>query len=401
VAGVIDAALAEELRRLLGTANVTAGQGLQTIQVRPAPAAAGTGAAAIAGILKLAGHHGVGVSTAGDLPGGIELRLDQWNQVVAVDRENLCLTVQPRAVTRRVLDRLAEEGLCLPPDPCLKPGIWAGGEVIAGYAATRRVLGVEAILPDGCPVRLGGPLGADQLELGLARLILGTGGPLGVVTALYLQLGYLAPVSAILLAGFAQVEEARSALFALGGRPEMAGACFECLDFSLLVDGPTCDHLLSYAGYGGMLILELTGPNLEVVEEAYARAGSLCREAGALEVLAADNPAARQRVKKVREYFMAFVGSGNPPAYLTGPVRREWPDLARAGGLTVPYCRLEGGTLCLALAGSAQGSALPRFLAGLDRAAGRDEAVPGVLARIGQALDPGAVLTAASGILKG
>lgn len=390
-------ALAAELRQLSGAANVAVGPDGRTVRVRPHPPLAGAPDVELAGILRLAGRYGVGVSTAGDLPEGISLRLDRWHRVVAVDRERLCLTVQPEAPTARVLDKLAGEGLGLPPDPCLKPVLRAGREVIGGYAAARRLLGLEAVLPDGCPVRLGGADGAGQLEQGLARLIMAAGGALGVVTCLYLRMGYRAPVSALLLASFARMEEARSVFFALGGRPETAGASLECLDFSLLAGGPVCDHLLPFAGCGGMLILEFSGPGPEAVEESYVRAGSFCREAGALEVLAADNPAARQRVKKIREYYLA--GVGGPLVHLSGPVRSEWPDQARAGGLTVPYCRLEGATLCLGLGGAGEG--LSRFLAGLQQADGRDEAVLAVLARIGKVLDPGRVLAAAGGIIQG
>lgn len=389
MAGDLDSVLAAQLRLLLGDANVTTGEGLSTIRVRPFPPSTGTGAAEIGEVLRLAGRYGVGVVSAGGQTTGIELCLDRWNRVLAVDREKLCLTVQPQAATRSVVDALADQGLCLPSDPCLKPCICADQDVIGGYAATRVVLGLEAVLPDGSTLVLGGPSGGDQLAMGLARLILGTGDLLGVITSLHLRLGRLAPVQAILLAVFAHVEESRAALFNLGQRADMAGVCMECLD---LADKPA--HGYVTAGEA-MLIIEFAGGSPDEVEEAYSRVGTICEEAGALEVLAADNSAAMRRVKKLREYYLAPADRSQHRSHVSAPMQRDLPDLAAAGGLAVPYCRLEGGTLCLGLAGSAP--ALKRFVAGLRRSVVGDEVLGAVVAGIGRILDPENVLTRASG----
>lgn len=385
MAGDMYESLAADLRQLAGDANVVAGPRGRTLLVRPGPPAPGRPPAELAAVLRLAARYGVVISSAGYPPEGVYLRLDRWNRVVAVDRQGLCLAVQPEAAAGRVLDTLAGEGLDLPPDPCLKPAVRAGRDSIGAYAATRRLLGLEAVLPDGSAVRLGGPGGADQLETGLARLIMGSGGTMGVVTCLYLQMGYRSPASALMLAGFARVEEARAVFFALAERPELAGIRLECLDFGLPSGAP--DFLGPYAGHQGVLVLEFSGPGPEVVEEAFVRAGLFCREAGAIEVLVADNQATRQRVKKIREHYLAWAEHGGPLVFVHGPVRSEWPDQALAAGLTVPYCRLEGGTLGLGIgpAGDLRG-----FLAGREASA-RDGGVSAILARIAGVIDPGAV----------
>lgn len=368
--------LVEELRRLPGCADVTVDPA--AVRVRPAGAEAELG-----GVLRLARRYGVRVSTMGDAGGGIYLCLDRLGRVVSVDREKLCLVVEPHADALAVRERLAREGLGLPADPCLTPGFWYGRETMAAYAATRRLLGVEAVGADGRPFRLGGPGGGGQAEIGLARLILGADGEFGVATRLYLQLGRQRPVAALVLATFRRVEEAGAALFALAEDPGLRGRAgpdrLECLDLGLLRGGHGCDLLRPFAGCGGMLVMETAG-GAEDVEDACTRAGTICRAAGALDVLAADNPSARQRARKVREHYLTFVAADADLRYLGGPPFPEWPGRARAGGLTVPYVRLEEGALCMALGG--EDTRLSTFLGEARRMCGPDDSFPDGVRRV-------------------
>jgi len=131
------------------------------------------------------------------LGGGVVVALDRMTRVRAFDP--LLWRIQVEAGLRTSeLRRLAREnGLLFPPDPGAAEQSQIGGNIATNaggphafkYGATGRwVTGIEAVVPPGELVEVGGPLRKDVAGYDLKNLLIGSEGTLGIVTAAWLRL---------------------------------------------------------------------------------------------------------------------------------------------------------------------------------------------------------------------
>ncbi|MBM3325241.1 MAG: FAD-binding protein, partial [Calditrichaeota bacterium] len=114
---------------------------------------------------------GTGLS-GGALPvhGGVVLSLERMNKILEIDKENFFARVQPGVITQIFQETVEAEGLFYPPDPASRGTCTIGGNLAEGaggpralkYGVTKDyVYGVEAVLPQGEIIRLGGKLLKD------------------------------------------------------------------------------------------------------------------------------------------------------------------------------------------------------------------------------------------------
>jgi glycolate oxidase subunit GlcD len=137
--------------------------------------------------------------TAGAVPlaGGVVLSLERLNAVRSFDPLlwRICVEAGVRTADVRRLAR--ENGLLFPPDPGAAEQSQIGGNIATNaggphafkYGVTGAwVTGLEAVVPPGEVVTVGGPVRKDVAGYDLRGLLAGSEGTLGVITAAWLRL---------------------------------------------------------------------------------------------------------------------------------------------------------------------------------------------------------------------
>lgn len=177
--------------------------------------------------------------------GGVVVSMLRMNKVREISAEDFVAVVEPGVINGDFQKELKKRKLFYPPDPASAAISTLGGNVAMGaggmravkYGVTRDyVLGVQAVLPGGRVMRLGGRCHKNVAGLDLARLFVGCEGSLGVMTELTLKLLPLPEATASLLAGFKTLDaalEAAQAVFGCGTLPTamefMAGLVLEAI----------------------------------------------------------------------------------------------------------------------------------------------------------------------------
>ncbi|MDO9002694.1 MAG: FAD-binding oxidoreductase [Aquabacterium sp.] len=163
----------------------------------------------VAAVVKLCAHHGVslvpqGGNTSlvgGSIPDGsgkqLLLNLQRLNQVVAVDRANLSMTVQAGCLLAQVQEAASQAGLLFPlslaaEGSCTIGGNLAtnaGGTQVLRYGTARELcLGLEVVTARGEIWDGLTALRKDNSGYDLRDLFIGSEGTLGIITAATLRL---------------------------------------------------------------------------------------------------------------------------------------------------------------------------------------------------------------------
>jgi glycolate oxidase len=247
--------------------------------------------------------------SGGSIPGrgGIVLSLEKMDRILEISHADMVAVVEPGVVLEKLQEAVEAENLFYPPDPnsqqwCTLGGNLAhnaGGPRALKYGVTRDwVLGVTAVLPSGELIRAGHRSWKGVAGYDLTQLLIGSEGTLAIITQATLKLIPLPRRVETLLALFPDEDAAAAAVQALFGAGLLPRACE-------LFDGPSMRAVGPRApfkfpdGVGGALIVEFDGHG-DGVSEELARAGELCTEARALEVLAAQDAAQRRKLWETR-----------------------------------------------------------------------------------------------------
>jgi glycolate oxidase len=239
--------------------------------------------------------------------GGVVLSLEKLDRILEVSREDMVCVVQPGVILEKLQAAVEAQGLFYPPDPnsqamCSIGGNLAhnaGGPRALKYGVTRDyVLGLRAVLPTGELIRTGHRSWKGVAGYDLTQLLVGSEGTLAVIVEATLKLIPLPRSVATLLAFFPDEEKAALAVQKIFGKGLLPRACE-------LLDGPTMRAVSPRAPFkfpeaiGGALIVEHDGHGEGVLEEL-AQSGEMCSEAGAQEVVAAQDESQRRRIWETR-----------------------------------------------------------------------------------------------------
>lgn len=127
----------------------------------------------------------------------IVLSFEKMRKIIEVDTTNMTVVVEPGTVNGRLQRELEHLGFFYPPDPaslniCTIGGniaTNAGGPRAIKYGVTRDyVLELEAVLPDGKMVSLGGRTYKRVVGYDLKHLLIGAEGTLAVITKIRLKI---------------------------------------------------------------------------------------------------------------------------------------------------------------------------------------------------------------------
>jgi glycolate oxidase len=288
-----------------------------------------------AGVPFVARGAGTGLS-GGALPvaEGIVISLARMNRVVAIDLDAGEVVVEPGVTNLEVTQAVSDDGFYYAPDPSSQQVCTIGGNVAENsggahclkYGFTvNHVLAAEVVLPSGELVELSvWDEGPDLLGA-----FVGSEGTLGIATKLTLRVLPTPQTVRTLLAGFVHTDAAGAAVsgtIAAGILP----AAIEMMD-AITIEAAEAAVGADYPpGCGAVLIIELDG-RVAQVDHDLALVEELCRDAGAVEIRIASDPADRAAVWRGRKAAFAAMGRVSPNYYVQDGVvpRTKLPEVLR------------------------------------------------------------------------
>ncbi|WP_171171083.1 FAD-binding oxidoreductase [Streptomyces sp. I05A-00742] len=259
-----------------------------------------------------------GLSGAANATDGcIVLSLVKMDRILEIDPVERIAVVEPGVVNAVLSRAVAEQGLYYPPDPssweqCTiggNIGTASGGLCCVKYGVTAEyVLGLDVVLADGRLLTTGRRTAKGVAGYDLTRLFVGSEGSLGVVVRAVLALRPAPPRQLALAAEFpstAAACEAVRRIMARGHAPSLLE----------LMDRTTVHAVNALAGMGlpesteALLLAAFDtpdpGPDLAAVAE-------LCTEAGATEVVPADDPAESELLLHARRIALPALETLRP-----------------------------------------------------------------------------------------
>jgi glycolate oxidase len=290
--------------------------------------------------LKLCAQNGVAVVARGagtglsggalPLTDGVLLSMARFNRILAIDTANRTARVQPGVTNLSISKAAAPHGLYYAPDPSSQIACSIGGNVAenAGgvhclkYGLTvHNIQQVEVLTIDGEHLTVGSQA-LDSAGYDLLALMTGSEGLLGLITEITVKLLPLPETAQVVLAAFASVEAAGTAVTAIIANG-IIPAGLELLDNPAI----RAVEQFVHAGYpedaAAILLCELDGTAADVATQI-ERVSGVFREAGATELRVSRDDAERQRFWAGRKAAFPAMGRLSPDYYcMDGTIPRK------------------------------------------------------------------------------
>ena len=282
----------------------------------------------VSAVMRYASREGIAVTVRGSgtglvggavaAEGGILLETTAMDQILELDSENMCVTVQPGVLLMDLTAFCEARGLFYPPDPGEKTATIggnistnAGGMRAVKYGVTRDyVLGLELVLPSGEVLNAGGKTVKNSSGYSLTDIIIGSEGTLAVVTKAILKLLPLPAASVSMLVPFTSFDTAIDTVPGLiHGKYGVTA-----LEF---MERETIAYAEEYlgkkfpdTGYPVYLLLTIDGGSENVVRGAYEETAEACLAAGAEDVFLVDTEERKSAVWNARGAFLEAIKAG-------------------------------------------------------------------------------------------
>ena len=283
-------------------------------------------------IVRIAAEHGLpivgrGAGTGlsgGVIPtrGGIMIGFSRMNKILEIDLENECAVVQPGVVNLDITRAVQGHGYYYAPDPSSQKACTIGGNVAENAGGphtliygvtTNHVLGIEAVLPDGTVLQVGGKE-QDLPGYDITGLLTGSEGTMALVTKVIVRLMRASEAVETLLAIYDRPDDAATTVAELTERA-VTPAAVEMLDGVMLRMVEEATHAGFPLDAQAVLLIELEGVR-EGVAEQLELVNAVCLESGAREVRVAKSAEERALLWKGRKNAFGAVGRVSPTYYV-------------------------------------------------------------------------------------
>ena len=266
---------------------------------------------------------GTGLS-GGVIPtrGGIMIGFARMNKILEVDIENECAVVQPGVVNLDITRAAQGHGYYYAPDPSSQKACTIGGNVAENAGGphtliygvtTNHVLGIEAVLPDGTVLEVGGKE-QDLPGYDITGLLTGSEGTMALVTKVIVRLMRASEAVETLLSIYDRADDAADTVAELTARA-VTPAAVEMMDGVMLRMVEEATHAGFPMDAEAVLLIELEGVR-EGVAEQLELVNSVCSETGAREVRVAKTAEERALLWKGRKNAFGAVGRVSPTYYV-------------------------------------------------------------------------------------
>lgn len=259
--------------------------------------------------------------SGGPLPvkGGIVLDMSQWPSSVDINPGDLTARVSPGTLTSVIHASAEEHGLMYPPDPSSAHVSTIGGNLAENsggprglkYGVTKDyVIGLEVVTPEGKVMQTGGSTIKNVTGFDLTKLIIGTEGLLGVITAATLKLIPKPPAVRTMMASFASMETAGEAI----SKTLTSGILPAKMEFidqacALAVEAYQPSGLPTDAAAIVMIELDGNEPSIRVEAE---QVSAIMKELGALQVIEPQTPEDEAAIWKARKMVSPAIAKIKP-----------------------------------------------------------------------------------------
>ncbi len=265
--------------------------------------------------------RGSGTSLSGGsvpLADGVVIALNRMNRILRLDPVDRLAVVEPGVINLDISAAAEPHGLYYAPDPSSQSVCTIGGNVAfnSGGAhcfrhgmTANHVLGLEAVLPDGEIVRLGGD-GAEDAGPDLTGLFVGSEGLFGVALEITVRLIPRPEAYRTVLASYASLQAAGDAVTRIIAAGLLPGA-MEIMDRLAIEAAEAAVH----AGYpreaAAVLLVELEGEQAQA-EAELARLRAVLDASGPTHVRVAQDADERALLWKGRKCAFSAVGRLSP-----------------------------------------------------------------------------------------
>lgn len=262
--------------------------------------------------------RGQGTGLAGGavpLYGGILLDMSGMNRILELDEENLTLTLEPGVLLMDIIKFVEDKGLFYPPDPGEKSATIggnistnAGGMRAVKYGVTRDyVRGLEAVLPDGRIIEVGGKVVKNSSGYSIKDLLVGSEGTLGIVTKAILKLLPLPKRKLSLLVPFPSLDTAIETVPKIIKSRTIPTAVEFMQKNVILAAEEYLGRKFPDKSADSYLLLTFDGNSREEIESAYQDVAEICMASGAIDALISDTEERNESIWTARGAFLEAI----------------------------------------------------------------------------------------------